>query len=131
MTKIFNLKKEEDFNQVVDYLLPKLHKNATISLVGELGAGKTTFVKYLATKLGIKQHITSPTFNIIKQYDDKLCHIDAYRVLQEDLGLDYYLDNGYIMCIEWAVNISDYIDEFDFIININYTLDGREVIITE
>lgn len=98
-----------------------------ILLNGELGAGKTTFVKGIASNLNIKRHISSPTFNIIKEYEDKLCHIDAYRIMDEDIGIDNYIDNNFIICIEWSQNIIDYIPYVNYIVNIEYTLDGREV----
>lgn len=131
MTSKFNTTDETEFAKVAEYLVTKINSNTTISLVGDLGAGKTTLIKYLAKALGIQDLITSPTFNIIKEYDNRFCHIDAYRVNQEDIGIDHYLDLGYIICIEWAENISDYIDEFDLTIYINYTETGREIIIVE
>ncbi len=96
-----------------------------ITFEGELGAGKTTFVKGIAKFFGIKRPITSPTFNIVKEYDDKLCHIDAYRVHDEDLGIDDYLDRDFIICIEWYKNIADYIPYINYHVKINYDIDGR------
>ncbi len=127
----FEIKSEDELSQVVEYLKPKLKENIVVSLEGNLGAGKTTLVKKIAKALNIKDDITSPTFNIIKEYDNRLCHIDAYRIMQEDIGLDHYLNTGYITFIEWASNISDYIDEFDYTIKIDYTLDGRKITIME
>ena len=99
-----------------------------IFLKGELGAGKTTFVKGVAKYLGIKGIITSPTYTIIKEYEKKLCHIDAYRINKEDVGIDYYIENNYIIAIEWFENIEDYINP-NYIVNINYVEEGREVYI--
>ncbi len=104
-----------------------LAKTNIIILKGELGAGKTTFVKGIAQGLDIEKHITSPTFNIVKEYDEKLCHIDAYRVFDEDIGIDDYIDRGFIICIEWSENIGDYIPYIDFEINIKYSETGRIV----
>jgi tRNA threonylcarbamoyladenosine biosynthesis protein TsaE len=100
-------------------------------LNGPLGAGKTTFVKGLALGLNIKQPITSPTFNIVKEYDDILCHIDAYRVHDEDIGIDHYVDMDFIICIEWAENIEDYIPYVTYQIDISYNEEGRIVSILE
>ena len=55
----------------------------TICLIGDLGSGKTVFVKAFAHALGIDEHITSPTFNIIKEYEGgelPLYHMDVYRL---------------------------------------------------
>ncbi len=122
---------EAELTQVVDYLLPKLKPGVVISLNGDLGAGKTTLVKNLIKALGVDDVVTSPTFNIIKEYDNRICHIDAYRVFQEDIGIDYYLEGDYIVLIEWAKNISDYIDEFDLVINLDYDQDRRKITIME
>lgn len=96
-----------------------------VILNGPLGAGKTTFVKGIAKGLGIKKNIKSPTFTIVKEYEQKLCHIDAYRINDEDIGLEHYIDNNYIICIEWSDNIIKYIPEKKYQINIDYKNDGR------
>lgn len=106
-----------------------LKGNEVISLKGELGAGKTTFVKGIAKQMGIKEVVTSPTYTIIKEYEKKLCHIDAYRVFKEDIGLDYYIKNNYLIFIEWAENLEDI--NFDYEIKIDYIEDGREVSIID
>lgn len=98
-----------------------------IILNGELGAGKTTFTKGIAAALKIKRPITSPTFNIVKEYSDQLCHIDAYRVMDEDLGIDDYIDREFIICIEWSENIIDYIPYINYEVNITYTENGRQI----
>lgn len=83
-----------------------------LALSGELGAGKTTFVKALAVALGVTEHITSPTFVIMKTYPLKnqayarLIHIDAYRLKSAEelrvLGFDALAsDRGNLICIEW------------------------------
>ena len=85
--------------------------NMVICLNGELGSGKTVFVKGFAKALGIEDNITSPTFNIIKEYSSgelPLYHMDVYRLdeIEEDIGIkDYYKKNG-VTIIEWADLIS-------------------------
>ncbi len=81
-----------------------------ISLKGNLGGGKTTFVKGLAQSLGVREEIVSPTFVILKRYMGEkgrvLYHIDAYRVEKEDLlnlGLEEFLkDKDSVVVIEWG-----------------------------
>ena len=93
-------------------LATKLPDGITITLTGDLGAGKTTFVRGLAEGLNIKEVVQSPTFNIMKIYlkgDRPLIHIDAYRLadIDTDIGLDEYI--GYetgITVIEWPMFIS-------------------------
>lgn len=81
-----------------------------VLLNGDLGAGKTTFVKFLAKSLKVKDEVTSPSFTILKQYDGKfkINHFDLYRIEQIDelreLGFDEYLDckDSEILIIEWG-----------------------------
>lgn len=84
--------------------------NMIICLEGELGSGKTMFTKGIATALGIKENITSPTFNIIKEYEGgemPLYHMDVYRLNGnvEGLGLEEYFNKNGIVVIEWADTI--------------------------
>ena len=87
-------------------------ENMVICLTGDLGSGKTVFVKAFANALGVDEPITSPTFNIIKEYSNgelPLYHMDVYRIndLSEDLGIEDYYDKGGVTIIEWADMIKD------------------------
>ncbi len=105
----------------------QLSAGDVIILNGELGAGKTTFVKGIAKALDIAEPITSPTYTISKLYDSKLCHVDSYRIANEDIGLDDLKQEGYIICVEWSENIEDYLPEVSYQIDIEYTLEGRKI----
>lgn len=122
------LETEEELIEFAREFTKNFNKGDIIFLNGPLGAGKTTFVKGIALGLEIEKVITSPTFQIIKQYDNKLCHIDAYRTKEEEIGVMYYKNNDYIICIEWAENLLDYIKP-DYIMDIEYDLKGRKVLI--
>lgn len=81
--------------------------NMVICLNGELGSGKTLFSKAFASALGIEETITSPTFNIVKEYTDSempLNHMDVYRLEEgnNDFGIEEYFENDGICLIEWA-----------------------------
>ena len=82
-----------------------LKEGMVILLQGDLGVGKTTFTKGLASGMGIKRNITSPTFTIMKVYHGKhtLYHIDAYRLegIDQDLGFEDYIYDDGITVIEW------------------------------
>ena len=81
--------------------------NMVICLNGELGSGKTVFTKGFASAMGIEETITSPTFNLIKEYMDgelPLYHMDVYRLDNQsnDLGIEEYFNKGGVTIIEWA-----------------------------
>lgn len=109
----------------------------TILLTGDLGAGKTTFVRGLAKSLHINDVVQSPTFNIMKVYmkaDRPLIHIDAYRLadFNVDIGLDEYI--GYesgITVIEWPMFIEDLLPENCIEINItNIGENSRKIVVS-
>lgn len=91
----------------------KLNKGAVVLLSGEMGAGKTVFVKGMAQGLGIKSLITSPTYAYMNDYDGILYHYDCYRLTSgedaESLGLTDYFYAGGICVVEWSENIADVI----------------------
>lgn len=100
----------EETNQLAEKIVSKLSVPALITLSGDLGAGKTTFTKGLAKALGINATITSPTFTILKSYEETvtLHHIDAYRLegIVQDLGFEEIFDEDAIFVVEWF----DYIE---------------------
>lgn len=87
-----------------------VEKGAVISLVGDLGAGKTTFTKGVARGLGIMDNVTSPTFTILNEYageEKRLYHFDFYRIEDPDelveLGFeDYFPSTDGLTIVEWV-----------------------------
>ena len=91
-------------------------ENMVICLQGDLGSGKTIFTKGFAQALGIEENITSPTFNIIKEYPNgelPLYHMDVYRLdgKVDGIGIEDYYNKGGVVIIEWADLIQDYLPE--------------------
>jgi len=90
-----------------------LQPGLVVSLVGDLGAGKTTLVAALASALQSDHPVSSPTFTVIHEVSTPtlmLCHIDAYRCSARDvlnLGLDDYINDGYVLLIEWLEMFAD------------------------
>ncbi|MDP2812663.1 MAG: tRNA (adenosine(37)-N6)-threonylcarbamoyltransferase complex ATPase subunit type 1 TsaE [bacterium] len=114
--KEYIVKNLKDTDKVAQTLAESLKGGETIALTGNLGSGKTAFVKALAKALGIKENITSPTFVLLKVYNinykgiNKFVHVDCYRLRgQEDLfdiGLGDYLNyDNIIVALEWADKI--------------------------
>lgn len=116
----------EEYKNLITELSKEIHPGDVIFLSGEIGSGKTTFVQLFGEVIGIQDPITSPTFNIIKTYDDKICHVDGYRLNGEEIELDYYLNDDYIVFIEW----NDYLDNLltpAMEITIDYQEVGRKI----
>lgn len=122
----------KDTNRLAERIAASVKPGQVIALKGDLGSGKTTFTKGVAKTLGIKQHITSPTFLIVKTYDvpqekiKKLYHLDLYRLQSEkeieEIGITEILRDPHgIVIIEWAERMGtllpkDRIDiEFEYI----------------
>ncbi len=84
-----------------------------IAMYGDLGAGKTAFVQGVAKALDIKNHVTSPTFTIVNEYEGRLplYHFDVYRISDPDemyeIGYDEYVDSNGVCIVEWAELIED------------------------
>jgi len=99
---------EADTAAVARDVAARLRANSVILLTGDLGAGKTAFVRGLAEGLGIDPlEVSSPTFTLIQEYRGgrfTLYHIDLYRLTPpevEDLGLDDLISEGGVIAVEW------------------------------
>ena len=107
---------EEDTLEIAENIESEKFPGMVICLDGELGSGKTVFVKGFAKALGINETITSPTFSLVKEYHEgemPLFHMDVYRMedSKENFGLDDYLNQDGICIIEWPEMIEDQIPE--------------------
>ena len=89
----------------------KLPAGAVIALYGDLGCGKTAFVRGMARGMGIDCAVTSPTFTIVNEYDGArpLFHFDMYRLGSADelfdIGWEDYLARGGVCAVEWSENV--------------------------
>lgn len=104
---------EQDTMELAQNIESEKFPNMVICLKGELGSGKTVFVKGFAQSLGIDENITSPTFNLVKEYltgEMPLYHMDVYRLEDGDdgtIGLADYFTKGGVTIIEWSDIIKD------------------------
>ena len=103
----------ETINLTAKQFLEQIGNQKVFAFNGAMGAGKTTFIKAICQKLGVKETINSPTFSIINEYetDDRkiIYHFDCYRINNVaeaiNIGAEEYLYSGNLCFIEWAENI--------------------------
>ena len=98
-------------------LLELINDHTIVCFYGEMGVGKTTFIKEICKKLGVEDVVSSPTFSIINEYltdnDESVYHFDFYRIEKEeeafDIGYEEYFYQGNLCLIEWPEKISSII----------------------
>ena len=95
-------------------LAERLKPGTVVAFSGDLGAGKTAFVRGMARGLNIPERVTSPTFTIVNEYEGgrlPLFHFDMYRLGSSDelfdIGWEDYLVRGGVCAVEWSENVSD------------------------
>lgn len=102
----FKSKNSEQTFELASKLAKYIKGGDIILLNGDLGAGKTTFVKGFAKEKGVRQSVTSPTFNLLKTYDTAdftIVHVDAYRLEGGEFDELYdYANEDNVIFIEWS-----------------------------
>lgn len=110
---------QESLTTIASELLEKYGNERVWLFFGEIGAGKTTFIKTLAASLGVEGGMSSPTFSIINEYETeggaKIFHFDFYRIREEaealDIGVEEYFYSGSHCFIEWPEKIPSLIPD--------------------
>ncbi len=108
-----------DINVVAKEFLELNKDNKVFAFYGEMGTGKTTFIKAICKQLNVISQVTSPTFSIVNEYvtdtDDKIYHFDLYRLknLEEllDVGFEEYILSDNYIFIEWPEISEDILPE--------------------
>ena len=125
--KVVYIKNEQETRSFGKKLAAELAPGIVIALTGDLGTGKTALTKSIAEGLGITEVITSPTFNIVKEYYSgriPMYHFDVYRIGDIDemyeLGYEEYFYGNGVSIVEWADLIEDIIPEDAIRIDIEY-----------
>ena len=125
--KVVYIKNEQETRSFGKKLAAELAPGIVIALTGDLGTGKTALTKSIAEGLGITEVITSPTFNIVKEYYSgriPMYHFDVYRIGDIDemyeLGYEEYFYGNGVCIVEWADLIEDIIPEDAIRIDIEY-----------
>ncbi|MDF2838754.1 MAG: ATPase YjeE, predicted to have essential role in cell wall biosynthesis [Evtepia sp.] len=109
---------ERETEEIGAELAKSLTPGTVVAFVGDLGAGKTAFVRGMAKGLGIAQRVTSPTFTIVNEYEGgrlPLFHFDMYRLSSEedlfDIGWEDFLQRGGVCAVEWSETIQKALED--------------------
>ncbi len=109
----FFTKNELETEELGTKLAQSLDGGAVIAMYGDLGAGKTAFVRGMARGMGLECRVSSPTFTIVNEYlgERELIHFDMYRLSSADelfdIGWEDYISRGAVCAVEWSENVED------------------------
>ncbi len=110
---IYYTNNEHETEELVSRLAAGLPGGTVVAMYGDLGAGKTAFVRGMARGMGLSCRVSSPTFTIVNEYlgDRELIHFDMYRLSGADelfeIGWEDYLNRGAVCAVEWSENVRD------------------------
>ena len=133
MKKLLHIASEKETERIGEAIGRAAEPGTVVALIGDLGTGKTTLTKSIAKGLGVTETVTSPTFNIIREYKSgriPLYHFDVYRIGDPDemfeLGYEEYFYGDGICVVEWADIIEELLPEDAVIIRIERGADEEE-----
>lgn len=132
----FTSRSEQDTLELAQNIESEKFPNMVICLEGELGSGKTVFVKGFASAMGIQENVTSPTFNLVKEYlngELPLYHMDVYRLEGscETVGFDEYFEKGGVSIVEWSDLICNCLPEERLVIKFKVIDENTRVLLFE
>ena len=113
---VFISNSENETEKIGEAFAKGLPGGSVVAMYGDLGAGKTAFIRGMARGLGIDARVSSPTFTIVNEYpgSPELIHFDMYRLHDADelfdIGWEDYLRRNAVLVIEWSENVVDAFD---------------------
>lgn len=133
------IKSLETIGDTAAEFVRRMGDNTVFAFCGEMGAGKTTFIKAVCEKLGVEDVINSPTFAIVNEYransGELIYHFDFYRIKDEqeafDFGYEDYFFSGAICFIEWPERIESLLPSDTVNVSIRETENGSRTVIVE
>jgi tRNA threonylcarbamoyladenosine biosynthesis protein TsaE len=139
MSRSWSVKDEHQLEQIATELLTDFKNNRVFTFSGNLGSGKTTFIKYLCKALGVTGQVSSPTFSLVNEYQGLngliIYHFDYYRVknVREayDMGYEEYFYGGAYCFVEWPEMIEELVPKDSVNIYIDVKGDTRTIGIKE
>lgn len=138
MSMVLEVDQEKKLEQKAIELLEFIKDHKVLAFYGEMGAGKTTFIKAILKHLGVADSMSSPTFSIVNEYalnsGKKAYHFDFYRIknLNEafDMGYENYFYSGDYCFIEWPEKVEELLPKNHVKITINLEKEKRIIKIT-
>jgi tRNA threonylcarbamoyladenosine biosynthesis protein TsaE len=129
----------EELSGAAEEFLKQAGHIPVVAFAGELGAGKTTFIRALCSLLGVTREVNSPTFALVNEYftgnGESVYHIDLYRIEDPaelfDLGYEEYFYSGRRCLIEWPEKASHLIPEDALMVQITVLEDGSRELVFE
>jgi len=109
----FITKNEHETELVGQHFASEIPDGTVVAMYGDLGAGKTAFVRGMARGMGLECRVSSPTFTIVNEYlgGRELIHFDMYRLSDADelfdIGWEDYLSRGAVCAVEWSEKVED------------------------
>lgn len=135
MKKEWDATELKDLDGIAKELLEFIGDHRVLCFYGDLGAGKTTFIKAICRQLGVADAVQSPTFSIVNEYEtsqgEPVYHFDFYRLKTEeeayDLGYEQYLFSNYFCFIEWPEKVEDLLNLKKVDLYISFADSKREI----
>jgi len=133
-TLVLEIQREAELESAANALLQVVPSPGVIAFYGEMGAGKTTFIKVFCKLLGVKENMSSPTFSLINEYQldsgSSVYHFDFYRIQRTeeafDLGYEDYFYGGNYCLVEWPERVESLLPEKTTSVEIK-VIDGKRV----
>jgi tRNA threonylcarbamoyladenosine biosynthesis protein TsaE len=131
---------QETIDLGASFAKTKLKLGDVVALIGELGSGKTRFIKGICSGLGVTEHVSSPSFTIVNEYASdigKIFHFDFYRIASpselSEIGFDDYIYDDGICLIEWADRVKDLLpsNRYDVLFTLGDSDTVREIVINK
>jgi tRNA threonylcarbamoyladenosine biosynthesis protein TsaE len=132
---VFHARRLSDLESIAASIIEAAGEERVLAFYGQMGVGKTTLIRVLCRKLGVKTEVTSPTFALVNEYPADLgpvFHFDFYRINQIsealDFGIDEYFDGGNWCLMEWPEKVEELLPPTSITVYLTENADGSRII---
>jgi len=135
---VFNARRPGNLRRIAGSIIKIAGNDRIVAFYGQMGVGKTTLIRTICRRLGVKAEVTSPTFTLVNEYpagSGPVFHFDFYRVSRNsealDFGIDEYFDSGRWCLIEWPEKVEELLPETVVRVLLTENHDGSRTIRVE